>query len=467
MKLRFLLPAVALFATQSALPAADLLDQARAAVKAERYDHAERLLRQMVRVQKSDLQARFLLARVLSWQGKRREALIEYDVLIKANPRDADYLLGKAQTLIWDGRPAPALPLLQKARRLAPRYEDVWRLQITALIALGDEHRLRQARIIRDTAAARFPGSEWRFAALDPASAPAQMASSTAQTSPPAAPAAAAIEMPRQAETVPEPPTPTAPGAGVIAGEVSKDATPAEPATRNGAAGRRRPEFELGFSSENLSNGYADWGSIYLHGFHRLGERRVVYGTLREIRRFGLTDNEVQGGFTYPLGETWTVQLEASLSPTHDVLPSYSVLGQLQKNLAHGWNLQAGIRHSEYTKFNTDIAILTAERYWNSFRGAYSLYLGRLDGGGTAPNHVVQFDYYYGERNSIGVLVANGREIADLGPSGALITDVRSYALRGRHWIGPDWAISFEVLHHEQVGLYTRQGAQIGLRRAF
>jgi hypothetical protein len=46
-----------------------------------------------------------------------------------------------------------------------------------ALIALGDEDRLRQARIIRDMAAARFPRSQWRFAALDPASAPAQMAS--------------------------------------------------------------------------------------------------------------------------------------------------------------------------------------------------------------------------------------------------------------------------------------------------
>jgi hypothetical protein len=48
------------------------------------------------------------------------------------------------------------------------------------------------------------------------------------------------------------------------------------------------------------------------------------------------------------------------------VLPSYSVMGQLQKILAHGWNLQAGIRHSEYTKFYTDIATLTAERYWTT-----------------------------------------------------------------------------------------------------
>ena len=83
------------------------------------------------------------------------------------------------------------------------------------------------------------------------------------------------------------------------------------------------------------------------------------------------------------------------------------------------------------------------------------------------PNHVAQLDYYYRDRNSIGVMIADGREIADLGPSGALITDVRSYVLRGRHWLTPDWAISFEALYHEQGSLYTRKAARIGLRRAF
>lgn len=470
MTLRFLLLGLALFAAPPALPAANLLDQARAAVKAERLAHAEQMLRQQLRSHKTDHQARFLLARVLAWQGKLRQALIEYDALIQANPRDGDYLLGKAQTLVWDGKPAQALPLLKQAQRIAPRYEDVWRLQITALIALGDEFRLRQARAIRAMAAERFPRSQWHFAGLEPASVPtpAARAPETAALADQAPPPTTGGDTRSAIEKVP---APVAAGTGsasaIAATESGKDAKPAGPAPQGGAAGRRRTEFELGASGESLSNGFAGWRSIYLEGFHQFGERRVVYGTLRETRRFGLTDSEVQGGFGYPLGETWTLQSEASLSPTHNVLPNYSVLGQLQKILPHGWNLQAGIRHSEYSRFNTDVAIITAERYWNRFRGAYSLYLARLDGGSTVPNHVVQFDYYYGERNSIGIVVANGREIADLGPGGALITDVRSYVLRGRHWIGSDWAISFEALHHEQGGLYARQGARVGLRRAF
>lgn len=470
MKLRFLLLAVALLAAQPALPAVDLLDQARAAVKAERLGHAEQLLRQELRFQKSDHQARFLLARVLAWQGKRREALIEYDALIKADPRDGDYLLGKAQALVWDGKPVQALPLLKTARRIAPQYEEVWRLQITALIAVGDEFRLRQARTIRAMAAARFPRSEWRVAALDPVSAVGRAVSAAepAALRPQVSPAAPTGEARRTIEEVPAPATASAGSTTVIAETGSgKNAKPAVPAPRIGAAGQQRSELELGLGSETLSNGLAPWRTIYLEGLHQFGERQVMYGTLRETRRFGLLDSEAQGGFTYPLGKTSTFLLEANFSPTHNVLPNFSLMGQLQREFDHGWNVQGGIRHSEYSRFNTNVAVITGERYWNSFRGAYSLYLARLDGGSTVPNHTAQLDYYYSDRNSIGVMIARGREIADLGPSGALITDVRSYGLRGRHWITPDWAISFEALHHEQGNLYARTAARIGLRRAF
>ena len=183
MILRRVLLVAALCAAQPALPAAGLLDEARTAVKSERLDQAEQLLRQQLLRQQHDDEARFLLARVLAWQGKRGEAHIEYDALLKAHPQNADYLLGKAQTLVWDGQPAQALPLLQHARRVAPRYEDVWRLQIAALIAVGDEYRLRQARTIQAMAAERFPKSDWRVAGANPAapapppaSLPAQLA---------------------------------------------------------------------------------------------------------------------------------------------------------------------------------------------------------------------------------------------------------------------------------------------------
>ncbi len=468
MTLRCLLLAVALCAAQPASPAADLLDEARAAVKNERFDQAEQLLRQQLRLRKRDDEARFLLARVLAWQSKRGDALIEYDALLKAHPRNADYLLGKAQTLVWDGRPAQALPLLREARRIAPRYEDVWRLQIAALIAVGDEYRLRQARIIRAMAAERFSQSDWRVVGLDPATPTLQPASPPAQaaTMPPAPsvvtpadPPSAVAKTPATLAPGPEKePAITASGGGVATTSRAASAVAAQP---------RRSELELGLTGDNLTNGFAGWRSIYLEGLHRYGERNVIYGTLRETQRFGLYDSEAQGGFYYPLADTWTSLVEASVSPSRNVLPKFSVLGQLQKKLDYGWNLQAGIRHSEYTTLNANIGIFTVERYWSNFRGAYSLYLGRPEGGSSSSSHVLALDYYYGERNFIGVSVNDGREVAGLGPLGVITSEVRGFVLRGRHWITPDWAVSFEALHQEQGSLYIRQGVRVGLRRAF
>jgi hypothetical protein len=48
-----------------------------------------------------------------------------------------------------------------------------------------------------------------------------------------------------------------------------------------------------------------------------------------------------------------------------------------------------------------------------------------------------------------------------------LTTTVRAYVLRGRHWLTPEWALTYEVLSQEQGTLYTRQGMRFGIRRAF
>ena len=405
--LRCLLAAAILLCAQPVWCADDLFDQARAAVKAEHLADAERLLRLHLQLQNRDEEARFLLARVLAWRGQYGEALDEYDKLLAASPANSDYLFGKAQVLVWNNKPGDALPLLEHARQQSPEYEEVWRLQLAALRATGDT---KKADELKQLATARFPASRW--------------------------------------------------------GDVDSGAS-ASPATFPAAVAMKRSELELGFSSEGLNNGYAGWRSAYLEGRHSFGERKSIYGTLRETERFGLYDNEAQGGFYYPLNDTWTSLVEASVSPTHNVLPKFSVFGELQKHLGYGWNLHAGIRHNEYSTLNTNIGIFTAERYWGNFRGAYSLYLGRPEGGSSASSHVLALDYYYGARNSVGISVADGREVAGLGPLGILTTEVRAYVLRGRHWFTPDWALSFEALYQEQGTLYNRQGIRLGLRRVF
>jgi len=121
---------------------------------------AEEMLQQWLGEHAEDQEARFLLARILAWQDKRVEALAEYDRLLAEKPNNSDYLLGKSLVLVRGGQAQAALPLLRKARRLSPDYEDVWRLQVQALRAVGGESGKRQARIVESGAGRRFPHSK-------------------------------------------------------------------------------------------------------------------------------------------------------------------------------------------------------------------------------------------------------------------------------------------------------------------
>lgn len=231
-------------------------------------------------------------------------------------------------------------------------------------------------------------------------------------------------------------------------------------------------EAEMGFSHDALNKGYANWDSSYLDGSHQFGERHSIYGELREARRYNLTDREISGGYYHPLADTWTALLGASVSPDHHVLPKDSLLVQLQKALDGGWDVQAGLRRSLYnpsaTAIATDIMALTGERYWGNYRAAYTLYLGKLQGSGTAPSHALQLSYYYADHSYCTLGGAKGRQAESLGSGlGVLLTEVSSTSLSGRHWLNPGWGLSYEAIVEHQGNLYTRKGIRLGLRHAF
>lgn len=231
---------------------------------------------------------------------------------------------------------------------------------------------------------------------------------------------------------------------------------------------RMSTEVEAGYSHDALDKGYANWDSLYLDASHRFGARHSIYGELRETQRFNLRDREISGGYYHPLNETWTGLIEASISPDHNVLPQYSLFGQMQKELDGGWNMQAGMRRSQYNTSFTDMMVLTGERYWDNYRAAYKLYLAKPQGAGTAPSHVGQLSYYYDERNSITLGLAQGRQVENLGSDiGLLTTEVSSASLSGRHWLNADWGVSYEAVIEQQGSLYSRKGIRFGLRRSF
>lgn len=232
--------------------------------------------------------------------------------------------------------------------------------------------------------------------------------------------------------------------------------------------GSRPTEIEFGAMPQHLTNNQSDWREYYLDFSRRFGDRKTLYGSLRETERFGRSDTQgVLGGY-YPLGARVTGVLEGGASPTHNVLPRWWLFGQLEFSLGEGWGVHTGVRHTEYAAALVNMGTLTLERYFGNFRAAYTLYESWLQGAERATAHRVALSYHYRDENQIGIAVANGQEAENVGPpTGVIVSDVTSWAIYGRHWFTRDLAVSFEALHHRQGDLYTRQGARLGLRYRF
>jgi YaiO family outer membrane protein len=79
----------------------------------------------------------------------------------------------------------------------------------------------------------------------------------------------------------------------------------------------------------------------------------LFYGSLRETRRFSLDDQEIRGGVSLPLDTAWTAGFEGSASGSHKVLARWMAQGQLTRQLGDGWNLQGGMRRSEFETTST------------------------------------------------------------------------------------------------------------------
>ena len=87
--------------------ASGLFDQGRVVVENARLSDAEEMLRQWLSSHPEDQEARFLLARILTWQEKHTEALEQYNHLLENDPENGDYLAGRAMSALPESQDSP------------------------------------------------------------------------------------------------------------------------------------------------------------------------------------------------------------------------------------------------------------------------------------------------------------------------------------------------------------------------
>ena len=84
-----------------------------------------------------DLEARGWRARLLAWTNRWNESEIEYQAVLESAPHDTDILVGLADLLSWQGRRAEAIVYLDQASVLDAGRNDVQLRRGRLLHALG------------------------------------------------------------------------------------------------------------------------------------------------------------------------------------------------------------------------------------------------------------------------------------------------------------------------------------------
>ena len=194
--------------------------------------------------------------------------------------------------------------------------------------------------------------------------------------------------------------------------------------------------------------------------------RLFLSGVTTEARRVTTSDADFRFALHQPLGQNIPALAEPNIHTLHDVLPRYTLQSQVTRNLAGGWGVGFGIRQTEYNFTSTNLLSLSAERQWGSVRGAYT-FMNRAEGLGLSGAHRFELSYLYGERNTIGLAYSTGREIDNVAfAAGLPLMDARDWTLSGRHWLSPNWALTYDLLS-EQGSLPRRPGLRLGVSRSF
>lgn len=236
-------------------------------------------------------------------------------------------------------------------------------------------------------------------------------------------------------------------------------------------AGAGTPAFatdwqaEAGAGRETLSGGRAAWTQVDAALYHQFSEAIRIGLQARRTERFGFADSELGASLGARLDADWSAGFNAAASGTHQILPRWSLGGEVQRRLGDGWVLGAGLRHTRYDQDNASALSIAVERYIGAWRLAATATQTRLQGASGAAAGRLQADrYFLGERAKLGLIVASGRELDNLGAGTILVSNVESFALVGQWPLAAGWAVHWDVGAHRRGSLYRRSGGRLGVR---
>ncbi len=238
------------------------------------------------------------------------------------------------------------------------------------------------------------------------------------------------------------------------------------------AAGSPAPlEAELDASYDHLTRHHADWWSSSFTLDQSFENRSSWYATFKESNRYSLDDQDLLAGGAIPLSKRWSVLLDASVSPSHNVSPKWFGQGRLRWDLPKGWDLKFGAGHSDYDAGDNNNQVFTLENSTGDWHTGYTYARDHSEGvGGSSHTHTFNVDYRYGHRSSIGLGYTTGVSALRVGKRAEPVyPHTTEYALNGRQEFGSrsPWSLYYRFSWGEEEEQFTRTGVELGLAYRF
>jgi hypothetical protein len=260
------------------------------------------------------------------------------------------------------------------------------------------------------------------------------------------------------------------------------------------SAAKRVAAADTRFATLRPESSFADWRRLSLEGGARPADTGAAYAQTLPGDPLGLNSPESTGGYWRPLSQSLSSLVETSVVQGSLGTSERSVMGQLGTQFGSGWGMQAGIRRSELgvpppsearaptlglgltslpvqgtgPNVGADLGMLTFERFWDRYRGAYTVSTGRADGGATATSHRVQVNYFYASRSSVGLSYTIGRSFDTTQALNAMTpVETSNVGVVGEHWFSPSWAVNYNALLEDRGIDGLKPEIRVGLRLRF
>ena len=229
----------------------------------------------------------------------------------------------------------------------------------------------------------------------------------------------------------------------------------------------RNTRVSLTAAHEDLSGGRDAWQSATFGLDRRLAEHRHLFGGVHVEERFDEQDEQFSLGFADRAGSDWSVGVSLDVAPDAEVLPEWNLVAEAARALSKDMSLSFRARHADYADVDVESLAIGIEKYFRTFRAAYTLTGAQPSGLGTSYGHTLRLAHDYGEGNHVTLALGYGEEAETIAPGVVQVTENRSVSLNGLHWGSNAWGFTWEAGWYEQGDLYERVRMSLGLQYRF